>query len=427
MSLKNNRVVITGMGVVAPGGVGVDNFLQSLKAGVSGIEYKEDLTALNFGCHIAGTPKVSEAYKLNALPELFAKKAENSGVIYGCLAGMEAWRDAGLEVSPEHFDIDTGMVFGAGALGLDSFIGEKMKLTDNGNTRRLGTWTCTQSMNSATSAYLNQMLGLGNRIVSNSSACSTGTEAIILGYEHIKSGKAKRMLCGSSEGEGRYIWGSFDALRVLCRDSNDRPQYGSRPMSASAAGFVPASGGGALVIESLESALERGANIYAEIIGSGINSGGQRNGGTMYAPNSTAVQHCIKLALEEAQIQPESIDLISGHLTSTMADPLEIKSWTEALNLSGKDFPLINSTKSMIGHCLAGAGSVEIVASLLQMTHNFVHPTINCDELHPEIEKLISPEKISTKSINHEINTVIKANFGFGDVNSSIVFKKWNK
>jgi 3-oxoacyl-[acyl-carrier-protein] synthase-1 len=424
MSLDQTRVVITGMGVVAPNGTGISNYLHALKNGISGIKYREDLKELKFGCQIAGTPVVTDEYKQELLPELIAKKVENSGVIYGCLAGIEAFKDAGFEIDPERYDPDTGIVFGAGALGLDSFVGEKINMIDNGNTRRLGTWSSTQSMNSGASAYLNQILGFGNRIICNSSACSSGTEAVILGYEYIKSGKAKRMLCGSSEGEGRYIWGAFDALRVLCRDSNDNPTGGSRPLSSSSAGFVPAAGSGALMIESLESAMERGAKIYAEIVGTGLNSGGQRNGGTMTAPNSQAVQACIKSAVNEAGIDPQEIDLVSGHLTSTMADPLEIKNWSEALGRSGCNFPYVNSTKSMIGHSIAGAGSVEIVASLLQMNNGFIHPTINCGEVHPSVENLICAQKISTESRNVEVNTVIKANFGFGDVNSAIVLRK---
>ncbi len=426
MTLENRRVVITGLGVVSPNGTGVSEFLESLRNGTSGISFREDLKDLSFSCQIAGTPNISDDYKRQLLPELIAAKIENSGVIYGCLAGVEAWNDAGLEFDPETLHTDTGLVFGAGALGLDSFVGEKINMIDSGRTRRLGTWSSTQSMNSGAAAYLTQILGLGNRAVSNSSACSTGTEAIVLGYEYIKNGIAEKMLCGSSEGEGRYIWGAFDALRVLCRDSNDHPTKGSRPLSESSAGFVPGAGGGALILESLESAQNRGAKIYAEIIGGGINSGGQRSGGTMTAPNPTAVQSLIKSTIKQSGISPKEIDLISGHLTSTMADPLEVKNWSEALDLSGDEFPYINSTKSMIGHCIAGAGSIESVASILQMHHGFIHPTINCEEVHPQVAATISKEKIPTQSQNVDINFIIKANFGFGDVNSVIVLKKWN-
>ena len=137
-------------------------------------------------------------------------------------------------------------------------------------------------------------------------------------------------------------------MRVMSYKHNDSPEKGSRPMSETAAGFVPGSGAGALVLESLESALERKATIYAEVLGGDINSGGQRNGGTLTAPNSEAVQRCITNALVDAQISSNEIDLINGHLTATSKDALEIENWTKALQRKGTQFPYINSLKSMV-------------------------------------------------------------------------------
>jgi 3-oxoacyl-(acyl-carrier-protein) synthase len=423
---SNRRVVITGLGVVAPNATGKEAFEQALRGMKSGIAKIPALAEHNLACQIAGEPKVSVEYKLSLLPELLNKMLDNHGVIYGCLAGIEAWHDAGFSIDYEKFDPDLGIVFGGGALSMDETIGPRLEHVNQGNVRKLGTKTITQSMNSGVSAYLNGLLGAGNRVMSNSSACSTGTEAAILAYELIKSGKAKRMLCGSSEGKGQYIWGAFDSMRVLCRDSNDNPTFGSRPMSSTSSGFVPGAGGGALVLEELDTALARGARIYAEILGGDVNSGGQRMGGSMTAPNSTAVQACIKNAIKEAGITPESIDLISGHLTSTMADPIELNNWVEALSVSTDSFPLVNATKSMIGHCIAGAGSIELVGCVLQMHGNFVHGNLNIEELHPEILKIIPAEKIPTATVETNLNIVAKANFGFGDVNSCIILRKFS-
>ena len=195
-------------------------------------------------------------------------------------------------------------------------------------------------------------------------------------------------------------------------------------MSASANGFVPGSGAGALILESYESAIERGASIYGEILGGFVNSGGQRNGGTMTAPNTRGIVHCIKGALREAAIKATDIDAISGHLTSTMFDPIEVAHWCKALNRWGTDFPYIYSLKSMIGHCLSGAGAIESVAVLLQLKHQFLHPSLNCEDLHPEIEKIISPDCIPTQTKPAMLNVIAKSSFGFGDVNSCIIFKK---
>ncbi|MEZ7948990.1 MAG: beta-ketoacyl-[acyl-carrier-protein] synthase family protein, partial [Flavobacteriaceae bacterium] len=192
-----------------------------------------------------------------------------------------------------------------------------------------------------------------------------------------------------------------------------------------ASGFVPGSGAGALVLESLESALERKATIYAEVLGGNINSGGQRNGGTMTAPNSEAVQKCIVDAMKDANITGADIDAINGHLTATIKDPVEIENWTKALGRNGQEFPMINSLKSMVGHCLAAAGAIENVATVLQLKHQFVFPNINCEEVHPDILQLISKEKIPTKYTPKKLQIIAKASFGFGDVNGCIIFKKY--
>ena len=197
-------------------------------------------------------------------------------------------------------------------------------------------------------------------------------------------------------------------------------------MSSTASGFVPSAGGGILVLEDLVSAIERNAKIYGEILGSHINCGGQRNGGTMQAPGPSGVQYCLKNAILEANISSNDIDYICGHLSSTMADPLEINNWCQVLNRFNDDFPYVNSLKSMIGHCLGAAGTIETIAAILQMHHGFLHPSLNADELHPEISKLISKSKIPLKpKFNVNINIFAKASFGFGDINSCIIIGKY--
>ncbi len=419
------RVVITGMGVVAPNGVGVPDFLNSLQKGISGIQYYQELKDQGFSCCIGGVPDVSDELKRNYLTALQLRNFNSSGILYGCMAGMDAWKDAGLEISEETpVDYDTGILFGAGQSGVDKFREAVYKL-DAGLVRRLGSNTVPQTMSSGISAYLGGILGCGNQVSTNSSACTTGTEAVLMGAERIQNAKAKRMLVGSCSDHGTYIWGGFDAMRVMTYKHNDNPKQGSRPMSASASGFVPGSGAGALLLEDLETAKKRGAHIYAEILGGHINSGGQRNGGTMTAPNSIAVQKCIKTAVIDAGIQTSEIDTINGHLTATSKDPLEIRNWKNALSLSKENFPSINSLKSMTGHCLAAAGSIECVASVLQIQHDFVFPSINCQDLHPEIKEEIGDVSIPNQQKKQQVNTVIKASFGFGDVNACVIFRKY--
>lgn len=420
-------MVITGVGVVASNAIGREAFLHALKAGKSGIKRWEESEKLNIRCQLGGVPDLGSIDLSDYLPRLFAEKMTNKGIIYACLSGLEAWKDAGLTPNESNVDYESGIVMGAGDLSFDSWINREFPayVIDRGEGRRLGSRSISEGMNSGASAYLNNLLGLGNRIQANSSACITGSEAVLMGYEHLQAGRATRMLCGSTEGDGRYIWSGFDAMRVLCSDSNDNPSFGSRPMSATSSGFVPSGGSGALVLETLESAQKRGAKIYAEILGGHTNSGGQRGTGSMTAPNSEAVVQCIQSAVKEAGIQPEEIDLISGHLTSTKGDPIEVENWVKALGRKGENFPMINAPKSMLGHSIAGAGSIELVACALQIKNNFVHPSLNTEEIHPKILSEIFGGCIPQDCHEQEINTIIKANFGFGDLNCVIVLRKF--
>jgi 3-oxoacyl-[acyl-carrier-protein] synthase-1 len=421
----SRRVVITGLGVVAPNGVGLDAFTHAIKNGISGIRKDPDLERLQFSCQISGKPEISEELSLNYFTELELRNFNSSGILYGVIAGMDAWKDADLHIlNSEEPDWDSGTIFGTGTSGIDKFR-ESIYKIDELQTRRLGSTAVAQTMNSGVSAYLGGKLGLGNQVSTNSSACTTGAESILMAYERIKSGQANRMLAGSTSDSGPYIWGGFDALRVCTFKHNESPEQGSRPMSTSASGFVPGSGAGAFVLEDLETALSRGVRIYAEVLGGNVNSGGQRGLGTMTAPNPIAVQKCIKDAIAHAGIHANDIDTINGHLTATTKDSLEIENWSEALGRSGIDFPYINSLKSMVGHCLSAAGSVESVAAVLQLHQGFIFPNINCEDLNPEIESIIDVSRIPQKLIEKELNIIAKASFGFGDVNGCLILKKY--
>ena len=420
------RVVITGLGVVAPNGVGVTDFTKALKNGTSGITFHQQLKDLNFSCQIGGIPQISEVLKSKYFTDLQLRGFNSSGILYGCIAGIDAWQDAGFNVDSESpLDYDTGLIFGTGTSGIDKFR-EAIYNLDKGDVRRLGSTVVLQTMASGVSAYLNGMLGLGNQVTTNSSACATGTEALLMGFDRIQNGKAKRMLVGSCSDHGPYIWGGFDAMRVMTYKHNDSPETASRPLSASASGFVPGSGAGAFLLESLDSALERGATIHAEVLGGEVNSGGQRQGGTLTAPNAEAVQRCIKNAIKNSNIHPNDIEVINGHLTATTKDALEIHNWSKALSREGNNFPYINSTKSMIGHCLAASGAIECVASVIQLKEQFIAPNINCEDLHASISEIVASEKIPNQKIDLKFNIIAKASFGFGDVNACVIFKKFD-
>ena len=178
------------------------------------------------------------------------------------------------------------------------------------------------------------------------------------------------------------------------------------------------------MLEDLETALTRGARIYAEVLGGMVNCGGHRMGGSITAPNPEGVRRCIHGALADAGIDPCEIDAINGHLTATYADPVEVKNWSAALGRGPENFPWINSTKSMIGHCLGAAGAIECVAAVLELHGGFIHPSLNCGDLHPEIEPFA--RSVPQTAVTFPgLRTIAKAGFGFGDVNSCLIFRKW--
>ncbi|HIF39156.1 MAG TPA: beta-ketoacyl-[acyl-carrier-protein] synthase family protein [Gemmatimonadetes bacterium] len=422
----NSRVVVTGLGVVAPNGVGLIEYSQALRAGKSGIRHVPVMEESKFGCTVGGIPQGVDAIA----EDYFTAEdlmAMNTSHRYGCIAAMDAWTDAGFErPSPDDDEVcwDAGAVIGSGIGGLDTAGERLIPFVDSGRVRRLGSTMVEQIMGSGPSARVAGLLALGNQVTANSSACSTGTEAILEGYRRIQSGRARRMLCGGTEGSSHYIWAGFDAMRVLSRKYNDEPTRASRPLSASAAGFVPSSGAGVLLLENLEDAESRGARIYGEILGGAVNCGGHRRGGSMTAPNPDGVQMCIRRAVEESGIGSGEIDAINGHLTATGADSSEVLSWAKALELSPEEFPLITSTKSMIGHALGAAGALEVVACMLMLDGGFVHPSINCEDVHPKIEEFAGSIPQTVEEVP-QMKTIIKAGFGFGDVNVCAVFRKW--
>lgn len=420
-----NRVVVTGLGVVAPNGSNIAEFRHSIRNGVSGIKHDPQLEQLLFSCQIAGKPVISQERIGAYFSPLEIRSLESTGIVYGVIAGMDAWADAGLvAATASEPDWNSGTIFGTGTSGIEKFRTAINKIDDL-QIRKLGSTVVIQTMASGVSAYLAGKLGLGNQASTNSSACATGVESILMAYERIKSGQATIMLAGSTSDSGPYIWGGFDAMKICPYQYNGQAKKGSRPMSASASGFVPGSGAGAVVLESLESAVSRGARIYGEILGGNINSGGQRGSGTMTAPNSMAVQRCITAALNQSGITANEVDVINAHLTATAKDALEIENWAAALNRYGKDFPYINTIKGMTGHCISAAGSIECVASILELHEGFIFPNINCEDLHPEIEALVDSERIPRKCLDKKFSVLAKASFGFGDVNACIILKRY--
>ena len=420
------RVVVTGVGVVAPNANGAAAFVRALRAGASGIRFQPRLLELGFGCQVGGIPEGVDAIAARYFDEE-QRFSMDANITYAAIAALDAWQDAELPRSPprsDEVDWDAGAIIGTGIAGMAPIAEKLVPQTNAGRVSRLGSSMVEQVMASGNSARVAGLLGLGNQVSTNSAACATGTEAIANGFARIRSGQAERMLVGGSESHSPYVWAGFDAMRVVNRSRNHEPEHASRPMSASAAGFVPASGAGILLLESLDSALSRGVRIYAELSGAFVNCGGQRMGGSMTAPNGVAARRCIRQAVRMAGLEPHQLDAINGHFTATRADPLELENWLLALELEPERMPILQATKSLIGHALAAAGGIECAACVLQLHHGFLHGSRNCEDLHPAF--LPYAESIAHETLEYQgLASIAKASFGFGDVNACVVFRKW--
>jgi 3-oxoacyl-(acyl-carrier-protein) synthase len=423
-----NRVVITGMGVIAPDANNLAEFDSLLREGRSAIHFVPELKEHNFECQIGGIAD-ARLGKGNRHTQYFEIDQMNDYIRLTVKAGLEAWADAGLELPEpdcEEVDYNTGVVIGGILPGMELIGRRLVPLVDSLKVRRLGSMVIENTMPSGASAYISALFAAGNHSISLNSACSTGTDSILSGVNSIYSGYVKRMIVGASESYSHYTWAGFDALRVLNRECNDRPENGSSPLSEKAHGFVPGSGSAVLVLEELETALARGARIYAEVLGGSVSCGAMRSGGSITFPNKYGVVRCLRNAMMYSGITAEDIDYINGHLSGTVADVLEVDNWVEALDERTRPFPYINSTKSLVGHCLGAAGAIEVVATILQLKHGYVHASLNTEVLHPEIEQAIGRNAVPLQTIEApDLKIAAKASFGFGDVNSAIIFKKW--
>ena len=420
------RVVITGLGVVSPNGLGLNEFMQALKTNKSGLKFQPKMKEYNCRCQVGGSVEIAQEIIDQLIPTSHQKRMSEA-MIFALIAALECAKDSKLnfnaysedESEAPHWDI--GCIIGSTNNGTDILMTDAGPKILSGETKKLGISIVEKTMTSGVSAKIAGVLGLGNKVSTNSAACSTGAEAILDAYHHIKAGRARAMFAGASEGGAPYQWCGFDAMRIINSKFNDCPEKASRPFSESSSSFIPGCGAGVLLLEDYDSAVKRGAKIYAEVLGGFANCGGQRLGGSMTAPNSTAVIRCIQGALQEANIEANQIDYINGHLTGTFGDPIELKNWAAALNLTPQTFPYINGTKGLIGHGLSASGAIETIATVIQMQESFIHASVNSEDLYPELSEY--REKIPQQTISKKIHYAAKASFGFGDVNCVLILK----
>jgi len=411
-SLGRHRVVVTGMGAVTPLGIGVEDYWRGLVEGRSGIGPTTLCECSDLSCRISGQVK-----DFNPLDFMSRKDARHMGRFaqFAVAAARMAIEDARLDLSKENQE-RLGIFLGNGIGGLPEHEeGCRILLAKGG--MRISPFFMPVVLPNMAAGHVSIALGLKGYSSTVTTACAAGTQAIGEAVEVIRRGKAELMLAGGTEAGITPIGiAGFAVMRALTT-RNEEPTKASCPFDVKHDGFVPAEGAGILVLESLEHALRREANILAEIVGFGVSS-------DAYHPvqiDSDGAMRAMKWALEDAGLAPQEVDYINAHGTST---PLNDVAETQAIKKLFGQFAYqvpISSTKSMIGHLLGAAGGVEAVACVKTILTGIIHPTINLEEPDPECDLDYVPNIARRK----EVRVVLSNSFGFGGQNACLVFRKF--
>ena len=401
------RVVITGLGITSCLGTDLQTVTDSLRNGRSGIRYNPSYAEMGLRSQVSGSVELN-------LEELIDRKLlrfMGDAAAYAYLSMKSAIADAGL-TEEQISNPRTGLIAGSGGASTRNQVEAVDILRDKG-VKRVGPYRVTRTMGSTVSACLATSFHIKGLNYSISSACSTSAHCIGSAMEQIQLGKQDVIFAGGGEEEHWSQSCLFDAMGALSTRYNDTPGKASRAYDSQRDGFVIAGGGGMLVIEELEHARQRGARIYAELVGYGATSDGY----DMVAPSGEGAVRCMRQALATVDTP---IDYINSHGTSTpVGDIAEIKAIQETF---GAKVPPISSTKSLSGHSLGAAGVHEAIYCLLMMQDNFLAGSANIDELSPEIADM----PILTQSQeNAKIDTVMSNSFGFGGTNASLVLRRW--
>ncbi|MDA3614787.1 beta-ketoacyl-[acyl-carrier-protein] synthase family protein [Polluticaenibacter yanchengensis] len=404
-----SRVVITGMGIYSCIGTSLEEVKESLYNGRSGIIFDAERKQFGFRSALTGTvPKPDLKPYLNRRQRISIGEETE----YAYMATIQALKQAG--IPDEYFDTnEVGILYGNDSVS-QAIIESVDIAREKKDTTLIGSGAIFKSMNSTVTMNLSTVFRLRGINFTISAACASGSHSVGLGYHFIKSGLQKMIICGGTQEINKYAMGSFDGLGVFSNDEAT-PEKASRPFDASRNGLVPSGGAATLILESYESAVERGANIIAEVVGYGFSS----NGGHISTPNVDGPSTAMKRALESAGLSAADIDYINAHATSTpLGDSNEAKAIYEVFGACNTP---VSSTKSMTGHECWMAGASEIVYSILMMQNSFIAPNINLENPDEDAAKL----NLIAQTKEAEINTFLSNSFGFGGTNSAVVIKKF--
>jgi 3-oxoacyl-[acyl-carrier-protein] synthase II len=408
------RVVITGLGAITPIGIGKDEFWQSLLAGKSGITRITRFDPTDYPTQIGGEVKGFD-------PGLYMDKKEARRMDlftqYAIAGAKMALDDSGINLEQENRD-RIGTIIGTGIGGMATLHEQYKTLFDKG-PGRISPFFVPMMIANMASGQTSITFGLQGPCTCVVTACATATNSIGEAFKIIQRGDADVMVAGGTEASiSQAALAGFCSMKALS-NRNDEPEKASRPFERDRNGFVMGEGCGIVIIETLEHAIARGANIYAEIVGYGTNADAYHI--TAPAPEGAQAAKCMALAINDAGISPSEVDYINAHGTST---PLNDKNETLAIKSLFGDHAsklAISSTKSMTGHLLGAAGGIEAIATALTLANDMIHPTINYENPDPELDLDYVPNKARQQKVNYALSN----SFGFGGHNATILLKKY--
>lgn len=415
MTDNTRRVVVTGLGIVSPVGSSIDKAWENIKNGVSGIRKISSFDASSFSVQISGS-----VIDFNADDYITPKnqKKMDTFIHYGIGASVMAINDAGLEINEGNSD-RVGVSIGSGIGGLP-YIEKNYGNFLNSGPRKISPFFVPSSIINMVSGNLSIMYGITGPNLSLVSACATGTHSIGDAARMIKHGYVDCMIAGGAEMATCPLGiGGFASAKALCSTNNESPETASRPWDINRNGFVLGDGAGIMVLEDYEHAKKRGAKIYCEIVGFGMNSDAHHM--TQPAAGGSGAAKCMKQALKEASLNDDEVNYINAHGTSTPAgDKAETDAIKTALGTDNAKNTPISSTKSMIGHLLGAAGGVEAVFCALSIKDNVIPPTINLNDQDPECDL----DYVPINAREADIEVAMSNSFGFGGTNGTLIFKR---
>lgn len=414
-TIELKRVVVTGMGVVSPIGIGKDVFFDNLIAGRSGIRSIARFDTTDYPVKIAG--EVRDFDPTDHIDKKMSRRLDRYAQ-YGVTAATLALADSGYPIAEDPYAV--GALIGSGVGGLDTFFEQTGVLLEKGPTR-VSPFFIPMMIPNMASAMSSVILGLKGPVNATCTACAAGTNALGDAFSLIRRGDAVAMFAGGAEAAVNQVgMAAFAAARALST-RNDEPERASRPFDAGRDGFVMGEGSGVLVLEELEHAQRRGAHIYAEMVGYGMTGDAYH----LTEPDETGEPAGLAMskAIRDAGLAPSDVDYVNAHGTSTpLGDAMETRAVKRALGDHAREV-MVSSTKSIFGHCLGAAGALEAAATVLAMQAGKVPPTINLDDLDP----LCDLDYVPNVAREAAVEVAMSNSFGFGGHNAAIVFRAWHE